>query len=404
MRDSITKTPTWVLLILILGGIAAILVDRGDNSVDADLIASPLNSSENSPRLQSQGAEGYQQAKGPSVLQFPEDHGPHPEYQTEWWYYTGNVDAKSGRHFGYQLTFFRRALIPNQAMADRTSNWASNQIYMAHFALTDVQSGQFHNFERFSRGALNLSGAQSLPYGVWLNDWQVNQTDSGVYRLQAKQEDISIDLLLTDLKGPILHGINGYSQKGPEAGNASYYISQTRLQTSGKIRIEDQEFQVSGSSWMDHEYSTSALSADQVGWDWISVQLQEDTSGSEPVELMVFQIRKADGTVDPFSSGTLVLPNGSTAELGAEDFEITILDTWRSPRTGGEYPSGWSISVASENLSLVIEPHLADQELDLSFDYWEGAVKITGTWHGRTVTGHGYVELTGYAGSMAGEF
>lgn len=404
MHGSIIKVPIWVLLTLILGGTAAVLMIRGDKKVDASLISSPLDSSEDSLRLQSQDGEGYEQAEEPIVLQFPEDHGPHPEYQTEWWYYTGNVDTKNGRHFGYQLTFFRRALIPNQVMADRTSNWATNQIYMAHFALTDVQSGNFHNFERFSRGALSLAGAQSQPFRVWLNDWQVKQVDPGIYRLMASQGDLSVDLLLTDIKGPILHGNDGYSQKGPGVGNASYYVSQTRLQTSGKVRTEDQELQVSGSSWMDHEYSTSALSADQVGWDWFSVQLHEDASGGDPVELMVYQIRRADGTIDPFSSGTLILPDGSKAELAADEFEINVLDTWRSSRTGGEYPSRWSLLVTSESLSLEIEPYLADQELDLSFDYWEGAVKITGTWDRQPVSGSGYVELTGYVESIAGEF
>lgn len=404
MRGPIFKTFVWMLLILILGGITAILIKRGEDNIDANLVPSASQRSENSLRLQSPDVEGYQRAEGPITLQFPEDHGPHPDYQTEWWYYTGNVQTKGGRHFGFQLTFFRRALIPSQAMAERSSRWATNQIYMAHFALTDVQAGKFHNFERFSRGALDLAGAQSPPYKVWLNDWQVKQSKPGIYRLQAAEADISLHLLLTDLKGPILHGEEGYSQKGPEVGNASYYISQTRLQTSGEINIQGQEFQVSGSSWMDHEYGTSALSPGQVGWDWFSVQMHQDTPGSEPIELMVYQIRRADGTIDPFSSGTLIFPDGSTTDLGPEDFEIKSLDTWRSPRTGGEYPSRWVLSVASKNLSLEIEPYQADQELNLSFDYWEGAVTITGTWDGQPVTGNGYVELTGYVDSMAGEF
>lgn len=404
MRRPIFKTFVWMLLILILGGITAILIERGEDNIGANLVPSASQSSENSLRLQSADVEGYQRAEGPITLQFPEDHGPHPEYQTEWWYYTGNIQTNDGRHFGYQLTFFRRALIPIQAVAERSSRWATNQIYMAHFALTDVQAGKFQSFERFSRSALNLAGAQSPLYRVWLNDWQVEQLDPGVYRLQAAEGDLALDLQLSDIRGPILHGQDGYSQKGPDAGNASYYVSQTRLQTGGTIKIKEKEFHVSGSSWMDHEYSTSALSPGQIGWDWFSIQLMADNDVNEPLELMVYHIRRADGTVDPFSSGTLIFPDGSTAQLGPAEFEIKSLDTWRSPRSGGVYPSRWMLSIDSENLSLEIEPYLADQELNLSFNYWEGAVKISGTWEGKPVTGNGYVELTGYVESMAEEF
>jgi predicted secreted hydrolase len=349
--------------------------------------------------------EGYAIADGSKNLSFPEDQGPHPDYQTEWWYYTGNMNTSDGRHFGYQLTFFRRALIPESQLPTRDSNWATNQVYMAHFALTDVQGDQFHNFERFSRGAVGLSGAQALPFRVWLYDWQVEQLDAGKYSLQASSKDISISLILTDLKGPVLQGNKGYSQKGPEPGNASYYISQTRLETTGRVDIGQQEFSVTGASWMDHEFSSSALSSDQVGWDWFSIQLDYEYQGiTKPVEIMVYQIRKADGSIDAYSSGTLINPDNSTISFMNSDFQVQPQNSWRSPRSGGVYPSGWVIKIPDEELSLDIQPYLKDQELNLSFDYWEGAVKIDGTWGGQQISGNGYVELTGYSGSMAGKF
>lgn len=405
MRNSVSRITIWSLLIFLMIGIAAAIINQGNRSIDAVFVPGTSGDEEPGGRVADE-PEGFARAQGPTELQFPRDHGPHPDYQTEWWYYTGNLEASDDSQFGYQLTFFRRELMPEDTLSERRSEWATNQVYMAHFALTDVQGGDFYNFERFSRGALELAGAQALPYHVWLHDWQVEQLNERVYQLQAEQDDITILLQLTDIKGPILHGIDGYSQKGPQPGNASYYISQTRLETSGEVTIHGQEYAVTGTSWMDHEFSTSALSGDQVGWDWFSVQLdEEEQSGQKSfLELMIFQIRKADGSIDPYSSGTIIYPDGTTRRLHPEDFEITSTDSWRSPRTGGNYPSHWLIIIPAEELRLEIEPYLADQELNVSFDYWEGAVKIYGTWGGQTVTGNGYVELTGYTESIAGEF
>jgi len=404
MRNSVSRITIWLLLILLMIGVAAAIINQRNGSIDAAFV--PGTSGDEEPGgTASDDPEGFVRAQGPIELQFPRDHGPHPDYQTEWWYYTGNLKASDGNHFGYQLTFFRRALIPEETLSERRSEWTTNQVYMAHFALTDAQAGDFYNFERFSRGALELAGAQALPYQVWLHDWQVEQLDERVYQLQAEQDVVSILLKLTDVKGPILHGIHGYSQKGPQPGSASHYISQTRLETSGEVTINGQEYAVSGTSWMDHEFSTSALSGDQVGWDWFSIQVKDEKGSQEgALELMVFQIRKADGSIDPYSSGTIIYPDGTTRTLHSREFEITSTDSWRSPRTGATYPAQWLIIVPAEELRLEIEPYLADQELNVSFDYWEGAVKIHGTWGGQTVAGSGYVELTGYTESIAEEF
>ncbi len=331
-------------------------------------------------------------------LDFPRDFGPHPDYQTEWWYYTGNLDTPEGRHFGYQLTFFRRALLPPSQINLRPSDWAATQAYMAHLALSDVDGGRHSSFERLSRGAAGLAGAEADPYHVWLEDWSVEQLSPGEYQLTAHQDGLSLDLQLSDIKGPILQGEQGYSRKGPDPGNSSYYYSQPRMETHGTILLDEKSFPVSGASWVDHEYSTSALSTDQIGWDWFSIQLDNGD------DLMMFQLRAADGSIDPYSSGTVIYQDGSTRILNKDDFTIQVGDTWKSPASGGIYPAKWTVVVPSEGLTLEIVPYLPDQEMDLSYHYWEGAVYISGNHAGQTLHGSGYVELTGYAGSMSGEF
>lgn len=340
----------------------------------------------------------FTRAISPALLEFPRDFGAHLDFQTEWWYYTGNLDTPEGRHFGYQLTFFRRALLPPTQISPRASDWASDQAYMAHFALTDVEGGRHQDFERLARGAAGLAGAQANPYRVWLENWSVEEVAPGEYQLTARQDDLGLDLRLSDLKGPVLQGEQGYSRKGSAPGNASYYYSQPRLATEGTVSVAGKAYPVSGFSWKDHEYSTSALSPDQIGWDWFSIQLDDRH------EIMVFQLRREDGSIDPFSSGTVIYPDGNTRTLGKDDFTIQVEDTWRSPASGGIYPSSWTMNIPSEKLTMEIFPYLPDQEMNVSYNYWEGAVKVSGEHDGLPVGGNGYVELTGYAGSMSGEF
>jgi predicted secreted hydrolase len=332
-------------------------------------------------------------------MSFPKDFGPHPDFQTEWWYYTGNLVTQEGRRFGYQLTFFRRALQSPDMKVERSSAWAADQVYMAHFALTDLTATQFHAFERVQRGATGLAGAQTIEgYRVWLEDWEVVQSVKNSYHLHASQDGLMLDLDLVDTKGPILQGNRGYSQKGPEPGNGSYYYSQPRLDSRGTVTHDSLTYEVTGSSWKDHEYSTSALAPDQVGWDWFALQLSDGS------ELMVYTIRKQDGSIDPFSSGTFIKADGSTILLTNKDFLVEVTDQWRSPESGAVYPAGWTIHVAAADLELNVTPLAAGQELRLSFTYWEGAVQVEGQAKGQVINGQGYVELTGYAHSMQGEF
>lgn len=341
---------------------------------------------------------GFARALPPADIVFPRDFGPHPEFQTEWWYYTGNLSTADNRRFGYQLTIFRRALLPPDQTQARSSDLATNQIYLGHLAISDINDGTHHAFERYARGAGGIAGARAQPYHVWLEDWQVVEVTAGEYRLQAAQDGYAVDLYLTDIKGPVLQGIDGYSQKGPDPGNASYYYSQTRLETDGTLQIEDQVFSVAGYSWKDHEYSTSALSGGQVGWDWFALQFSDFT------ELKVFHIRLEDGTVDRYSSGSFVSPDGSVTPLGDADFTIQSSGEWTSNESGATYPAGWTIRVPDLDMQVQVTPLIADQELTVSYAYWEGAVRIEGTRAGLPIDGYGYAELTGYAQSMAGEF
>lgn len=331
-------------------------------------------------------------------LKFPQDFGPHPDFQTEWWYYTGNLTTPDGRRFGYQLTFFRRGVVPPDQQLVRESSWAVEQVYLAHFALSDIGDGGFHAYEKLARGAAGLAGARAEPYEVWLYDWLVEEISPGTYRMAASQGGHAIELQLTDRKGPVLQGIDGYSQKGPEEGNASHYYSQTRLETEGVVTVGGQNYPVSGTSWMDHEFSTSAFSEGVVGWDWFSIQLDDGS------ELMVYQFRRQDGTVGEFLSGMYIYPDGGTQYLSRDDFTIEVLDEWESPHSGATYPSGWMLKVLEIGADLEVLPLQLDQELNLSYSYWEGAVALSGFVGDASVSGVGYVELTGYADSLAGEF
>ena len=341
---------------------------------------------------------GFARALEPVAVELPDDHGPHPAYQTEWWYYTGNLDSADGRHFGYQLTFFRRGLAPEAP--ERTAAMAANQIYFAHLALTDVSGGQHRAWERFSRGAAGLAGAQVEPLRIWLEDWSMEalNSDGSHIRLQARVGDNGLDLELRSLKPLVLHGDQGLSPKGAEPGNASYYVSYTRMDSSGELWLNGETLLVSGASWFDHEWSTSVLGPQAVGWDWFSLQLGDGR------ELMYFQIRREDGSLEPVSGGTLVEADGRQRRISPAEVEIEVLEQWTSPASGATYPSRWRLALPSAGIRLMIEPWLSDQEMRLSFTYWEGAVRFAGESGGNAVDGVGFIELTGYAESMQGTF
>ena len=338
---------------------------------------------------------GFARATEPNNIQFPRDLGPHDAYQTEWWYYTGNLADENGRQFGYQFTIFRRALTPDEVV-DAASDWRSNQVYLAHFTISDVANEAFYPHERFSRGAAGLAGAQADPYRVWLEDWSVEELPSGEVRLLADGGDVALDLLLTQTLPPILHGDGGLSAKGPEPGNASYYYSQVRQETRGTVRIGEETIDVTGLSWKDHEYSTSALSDGAIGWDWFSLQFDNGSS------LMFFQIRREDGTLEPYSSGSFIAADGTVTHLTRQEWSLAVLDEWTSPTSGATYPAGWRIEIESLELVLEGRPLMPNQELNVSTVYWEGASQFSGSLAGQPVSALGYVEMTGYFATMNG--
>lgn len=342
-----------------------------------------------------QSAAGFEQALAPQSFNFPQDHGPHPGFGTEWWYFTGNMLSESGDRFGFQFTIFRNALSPHPVQ--RSSRWAAHQFYMGHFAVTLVEQNNFSAFERFARSANGLAGAKTEPLRIWLEDWEVNgamnpAADRPSFKIRAEQQEVAIQLKLESRKPVVLQGENGWSRKGPQPGNASYYYSLPRLAADGIITVNNKQYSVRGEAWLDREWSTSALGEDQVGWDWFSLQLSDTT------EVMYYQLRHKDGSPDSFSSGIRIYQNGETRRFSSDDVTIDVLKYWQSPR-GSNYPVQWQLAIPNENLFLKITPLIKNQELNLTVRYWEGAVRVDGQSDENEISGFGYVELTGYADS-----
>ncbi len=298
--------------------------------------------------------DAFERALTVREFTFPADHGPHPSFRNEWWYVTGNLDDEDGRRFGFELTIFRFSLTP--FAPESPSAWRSNQVYIAHLAVTDAEREDFLVAQRYSRGAVGLAGAQAQPFRVWLDVWEIAAGAGDSWRLVAHDAGFGVDLELAALKAPTLNGDAGLSQKSAEPGNASYYYSITRLATEGVIRIADRDYRVSGLSWIDREWSSSALAADQVGWDWFALQLDDGT------DLMFYQIRRRDGSPDPLSKGTLVDAGGQKSHLAIDDVELSVLDYWDSD-AGGHYPARWTLRVPHLGLEVDVRPVIADQEL-----------------------------------------
>lgn len=338
---------------------------------------------------------GFVAADGSRPLLFPADFGAHPDFRTEWWYYTGNLQTPDGRHFGFELTIFRVGLFPPTVALPNNSNWASRDVYFAHFAVSDIVGKHFYAFQRYSRPGPGLAGAQADPYRVWVEDWKIAERTPGVYRLQAEQGEVALDLTLTDEMGIVLQGENGYSRKGKNASNASYYYSQPRLRAEGSVQLSGVSYPVSGLAWNDHEFSTSVLDKDQIGWDWFSLQFEDGSA------LMLFQLRERDGGISDSANGTFITADKGIQSLDQSDFEIVVLDQWRSSHTQGLYPSAWEVRLTKPDCLLDVKPWMNDQEIDFSpITYWEGAVHFEGSCKSTPVRGNGYIELTGYAGNL----
>ena len=345
---------------------------------------------------QSNPPAGYELALPGYHYQFPRDHFNHPAYETEWWYYTGNVKASDGRRFGFELTFFRQAIARDHA----TSVWHMDDLYMAHLALSDLSGHSFYHDERINRAGPGLAGIDANAGLIWNGNWQV-KIGASDQDLNATSDQFAIQLDLKPGKPLVIHGRDGISQKAAGAGHASHYISFTRLLSSGTILLKGTTYQVQGTAWMDHEFFSESMDSSESGWDWLSLQLDDNT------ELMLYRLRHRDGSVDPYSSGSYIDEQGRSHNLSAGDFSMMPAgDVWTSPRTKGAYPIHWRVAVPSLGLQLEITTQLRDQELEESLgpSYWEGAIDIAGQRGNSPMHGVGYLELTGYPPNSASQF
>ena len=347
-------------------------------------------------------AKGYLSVAGPCNLEFPRDHGAHPGYRTEWWYYTGNLQSETGSRYGFQLTFFRRQISPpgaDQKWPRHPSAWRTQQVYLAHAAVSDIADKQHLQAEDVSRGALGMAGVDTDDKGtlVFLKNWSA-QIDPECHVLKVNTDDFAYTLNLKPVKPVVLHGDKGYSLKGSTPERASCYYSFTRLAVQGNITVGGRTVAVTGSAWMDHEFSTAPLEPGLIGWDWFSLQFSDHT------ELMIFFLRNAAGGLHPASGGTYIDADGSTCPIKLADIKSEVLDTWKSKQSKARYPARWRLQIAPLSLNVTITSNLQDQEMrttgSTGVTYWEGSVAINGTKNKKSINGEGYVELTGYAGAF----
>ena len=333
------------------------------------------------------GSDGFRPALPGYEYSFPADHGSHDDYRTEWWYYTGHLTTEAGRRYGFELTFFRVGIKPPATPVE--SKWDLRNVALAHFAVSDVDGKAFRYYEKLNRMSPFTAQAAAGHLDVSNEGWRAMTAPDGAWRLIAAEGRDAIDLTLRSRKPPAVHGENGISVKAPAAGYASHYYSMTRLEVTGTINGQ----RCRGLVWMDHEFGSSALREGQVGWDWFSVQLDNET------ELMLYIIRRADGTPDVTSSGSLITSDGSVIHIRRDQLAVTALSRWKSPHSGAVYPLGWRLAVPSLGLTLTLQPLLRDQELvttrSTRVTYWEGAVDVSGSFNRVAVRGEGYVEMTG---------
>lgn len=328
-------------------------------------------------------------------FEFPRDHGSHPDYRTEWWYYTGHLRTQSGKRYGFEVTFFRVGVVapvetPVETGIPKATNWDLQQVMPAHFAITDVAGKSFRYYEKLNRASPFTADAMSGRLDVFNEGWRATTNPDGSWKLVAAEGKDAIDLTLRSIKPPAVHGRNGVSVKALGQGYASHYYSMTRLEVEGTVNGE----RATGQAWMDHEFGSAALRENQQGWDWFSIQLDNDA------EVMLYIIRRTDGTPDVTSSGSIVTSDGDVIPLRRDQMRITPLSRWKSKKSGATYPMGWRVELPPFGVTLTLRPLLREQELitrgSTRITYWEGAVDVTGSFDGNAVRGEGYVEMTGY--------
>lgn len=329
---------------------------------------------------------GFARAEQPRPFRFPADHGPHPRYRSEWWYLTANLESDEGRAYGVQFTLFRQALRPQPVIG---GPWDATQVYLAHVAVTDADSGRHLEAERLSRGHPRLAGVSVAPFRAHLDGWTLAASGPGLsgLDLDSAAGAFAVHLSMQPRSPVVLQGDRGLSSKGP--GQASYYYSVPRLSAAGTVQVDGRIESVRGSAWLDREWSTSVLDEDQRGWDWFGLQL--DTGE----DLMVFRLRNRRGLRDPHDQGSWVNADGASRQLRTQDFELEPLRWWKDS-DGVRWPVAWRLSVMAPDgpRQLEIRAAVDDQRMDTMLTYWEGLVWIFDRNGSRI--GAGYMELTGY--------
>lgn len=384
MKEILTA---FIVLFLVSISISGLNCSNPDNTYDGESINVIT-------ALSGTADPGYDVADRQIEFSFPKDHGTHETFRNEWWYFTGNLYDATGRRFGYHLTFFRISLDSQEI--DRSSNWATSQVYMAHFAVSDVENREFHAFEKINRDSLGLAGFDEEAFRLNVEDWYIAGQDNGTFpwRLFAAKEGIQLSLTVEPSKDIVLQGENGLSRKSIDGNNTSYYYSITRLSTGGHIEIDGERYDVRGFSWLDREWSTSTFSEQQSGWDWFSLQFDDD------IDVMYFQLRNKDGSAYPYNEGMIVNPDSSTIRLKTGDVVLKSRKYWQSP-FGGTYPVEWEADIKPLGRTVILQTVFPEQELALSTRYWEGAINIYDTKDPASIIGQGYMELTGYAVSLS---
>lgn len=335
--------------------------------------------------LGSSPTKGFRQAVESRRFSFPQDHGPHLGFRTEWWYVSGNMSSRAGREFGFQLTFFRLEASPSLAPVDRP------QFFLAHFSVTDVEQRKFYSFERTGRSELGTAGARGNPPEIFVDHWKL-EANGEHWHLAAQEQSVGLVLEMRANSPVVPQGDQGLSQKGAEPGAASYYYSIPRWTVEGALTLGKEKLNVRGSSWLDREWGTNALGSELEGWDWFGLHLDDGTN------LMYYRLRRRGGAESPRGSGSVSDALRLRRKLGPSNVTLTILSEWIS---GNEvrYPARWRLAIR-DGPTLEIVPLVADQLWRGTFEYWEGAVRVSGqTLDGTPLSGRGYVELTGYRSS-----
>lgn len=340
----------------------------------------------------------WKRVEAPVTLAWPRDHGAHDVYRTEWWYATGELASSTGERFGYQLTIFRQGHDPEPA-SPSSSPLRAKHVFAGHFVLVDLASKELVVAERQRRRVAGLADASETDLDVRLDGWSFVATGERSFRLHGddREHGLALDLELASSKPLVLHGDGGVSRKGDEPGNASVYASWTRLSTRGTLSRGGRELAVTGESWFDHEWGSAQLGAGVVGWDWFGLRLDDGR------ELMLYRLRRADGSAYERASATLVEKDGSSRSIPLARVAIEPTSTWTSSKTGARYATRWKLAIAEAGIDVTIAPRADGCEIDgrrsTGVVYWEGPVEVTGSVHGS-----GYMELTGYASSLAPRF